>query len=96
MYLIVSQYVVEPAKVDPHRKSHSEWVAKYIGDGTFIAAGPRESKTGGVIIAKGIDQTTLNTILAEDSFVVQKLVEIEIVGFDPVFAAEQFLALKEQ
>ncbi|MFL9871939.1 YciI family protein [Paraburkholderia megapolitana] len=95
MYLIVSQYVVEPTEVDPHRKSHAEWVTKYISDGTFIAAGPRESKTGGVIVAKGIEQSALNAIVAEDSFVEHKLVKIEIISFDPVFASEQFAALKE-
>ncbi|WDD91534.1 YciI family protein [Burkholderia sp. FERM BP-3421] len=94
MYLIISNYIVDPAKVDPHRKSHADWVAKHVADGTFIIAGPKDTKAGGVILARSIDKAALAAIIAEDSFVTEKLVENQIVAFDPVFATEQFSALK--
>lgn len=94
MYLIISHYIVEPVKVDPHRKAHMEWVTKYIASGVFVTAGPRDTKNGGVIVAKGVDKIALTKILEEDSFVTEKFVENQIVGFDPFYVSDEFSTLK--
>ena len=95
MFLIISSYVVPATQVDPHRAQHSEWVQQYIQSGDFIMAGPRRGKIGGVIVSRSMDKDRLMRILAEDSFVMEDLVEMQIVDFDAPFAADAFKQLQE-
>lgn len=88
MFLIISNYIVPTSQVDPHRAEHSEWVQKYIKSGDFILAGPRREKNGGVILSRSMDNDKLMNILAEDSFVIENLVEMQILDFDAPFVAD--------
>jgi uncharacterized protein YciI len=94
MLLIISSYVVSNEQVDPHRAQHVEWVQKYINSGDFIMAGPRRGKIGGVIVSRSMDKDKLTKILAEDSFVYENLVEMQIVDFDAPLTSEAFKALR--
>lgn len=94
MLLIISNYVVASEQVEPHRAQHVEWVKKYIDSGDFIMAGPRRGKIGGVIISRSMDKDKLMKILAEDSFVFENLVELQIVDFDAPLTSEDFKALR--
>lgn len=93
MFLINSSYITELANVEPHRKAHAEWVAKYIKEGTFLFAGPKRSKLGGIIVAKRIEKDRLMQILSEDSYVSADVVENQIVDFDAVFAQPELMQL---
>ena len=95
MFLIISNYIVPTTQVDPHRAQHSEWVEQYINGGDFILAGPRRGKNGGVIISRSMDKDRLMKILAEDSFVIENLVEMQIVDFDAPFTADAFKKLQD-
>lgn len=95
MFLIISNYVVPTTQVDPHRAQHSEWVAQYIQSGDFIMAGPRRGKNGGVIVSRSMDKNRLMKILAEDSFVIENLVEMQIVDFDAPFTSDPFKKLQD-
>jgi len=95
MLLIISSYVVPVTQVDTHRAQHIEWIKKYIDSGDFIMAGPRRGKIGGVIVSRSMDKDKLSKILAEDSFVSENLVELQIVDFDAPFASEAFKQLQE-
>ncbi len=92
MFLIISNYVVPTTQVDPHRAQHTKWVEQYIKSNDFIMAGPRRGKNGGVIVSRSIDKDGLMKILAEDSFVSENLVEMQIVDFDAPFTSDAFKA----
>lgn len=94
MYLIISHYVVATSQVDPYRVQHVEWIEKYIKSNHFIMAGPLRSKNGGVILSRAMDRDKLMDILAEDSFVIENLVEIQIIDFDAPLASEAFKAIQ--
>lgn len=94
MLLIISNYVVANEQVDLHRAQHVEWIQKYINSGDFIMAGPRRGKIGGVIVSRSMDKDKLMKILAEDSFVSENLIEMQIVDFDAPFTSETFKALR--
>ncbi|MCD6046172.1 MAG: cyclohydrolase [Gammaproteobacteria bacterium] len=95
MFLIISNYVVPTPQVDPHRAQHSKWVEQYIKSGDFIMAGPRRGKNGGVIVSRSMDKDRLMEILAEDSFVIENLVEMQIVDFDAPFTSAAFKQLQD-
>ncbi|MCC2624450.1 MAG: cyclohydrolase [Burkholderiales bacterium] len=88
MFVIISNCIVPAMQLDPHRAKHIEWVEQYIKSGDFIMAGPLREKRGGIIISKSMDKDKLMKILAEDSFVIEKLVEIEIINFDAPFISD--------
>jgi hypothetical protein len=48
----------------------------------LIAAGPKKSGLGGVLLAKSMDKSTLLNILAEDSYVTADVAEYQIIDFD--------------
>jgi len=93
MLLIISTYTAELARIEPHRKTHSEWVSKYIDRGIFLLAGPKKTKSGGVILAKSIDKEELKTILSEDSYEEAGVVESQIVEFDCVLSQPELAQL---
>jgi uncharacterized protein YciI len=93
MFLINSSYITELSNVDPHRKAHGEWVAKYIKEGIFLFAGPKRSKLGGIIVAKRIEKAQLLKILSEDSYVIADVVENQIVDFDAAFTQPDLMQL---
>jgi len=95
MFLIISNYVVPTTQVDPHRAQHTQWVEQYIKSNDFIMAGPRRGKNGGVILSGSMDRDRLMKILAEDSFVSESLVEMQIVDFDAPFTSDAFKALRD-
>ena len=95
MYLIISNYVVPSTAVDPHRAQHVAWVQQYLDSEDFIMAGPRRGKIGGVIVSRSMPIDKLTKILAEDSFVSENLVEIQIVDFDAPLTTEAFKACRD-
>lgn len=95
MFLIISNYVVANEKVEPHRAQHVAWVQQYIDSGDFLIAGPRRGKIGGVILSQSMDKNKLMKILAEDSFVAEDLVELQIVDFDSPLTSEALKSLRD-
>lgn len=87
MYIITTKYLVDPKLAEPHKQTHKDWVEKYVARGTFRFAGPRADQSGGVIVAADIDEGELERILAEDSYVQARLINMEINRFDALFAA---------
>ena len=88
MYVLTGTYKKSAEEVSQQTEAHVEWVKKYFKDGTFIAAGPKKDKNGGVILAKGIDRKALDAILSEDSFVKSDVADYTIVEFDCKLAKE--------
>lgn len=71
MYVLNVSYSKPPADVEPHAPSHSTWVREHLFDGTFLAAGPKKSGLGGVILVKSMPRAALQKLLAGDSYVVE-------------------------
>ncbi len=87
MFVVDMHYIVDPAKAVPHKETHKKWVEKYTADGTFLFAGPKDDKSGGVIIIDGSDKQQLTKILGEDSFVKEGIVGVKITEFTPLFTS---------
>ncbi|MGL6021151.1 MAG: YciI family protein [Gibbsiella quercinecans] len=68
MYIVNLTYHRPIAEVDALLADHIAWLKKYFQQGTFIASGRKNPRTGGVILVKGVARAQLDTILAEDPF----------------------------
>ncbi|EOI1368832.1 YciI family protein [Serratia marcescens] len=91
MYIVSLTYHRPIADVDSHLEGHIAWLKKYFQDGTFIASGRKNPRTGGVILAKGIDRAQLDAILTEDPF--NAVAHYEVTDFSATTTAAGFEAL---
>ncbi|MFJ5161404.1 YciI family protein [Pantoea sp. NPDC088449] len=92
MYVVYLNYFRPVEEVEALLAPHIEWLDRYFANGVFIAAGRKEPRTGGVILAKDIDRTRLDTILAEDPFVA--VAHYEVTKVNVTRAAEEFAGLQ--
>jgi uncharacterized protein YciI len=81
MFVISSVYKKPMEFVDAHVKAHREFLDRYYEKGIFITSGPKEPRTGGVIIAKIASKDELKKIMAEDPFSVHGISDYEYIDF---------------
>ncbi|MDB6141553.1 MAG: cyclohydrolase [Pseudomonas sp.] len=76
---IVSLTLTQPAEqVEPHNKTHGEWVRRYIEEGLILFGSVKTADRGGVILVKSVPQEELDRALAEDSYVMAGVGTYEI------------------
>jgi uncharacterized protein YciI len=81
MFVISSVYKKPMEFVDAHVKAHREFLDRYYEKGVFITSGPKEPRTGGIIIAKAGSRAELERIMAEDPFSVHGISAYEYTEF---------------
>ncbi|HBZ17566.1 MAG TPA: hypothetical protein DEO73_17640 [Pantoea sp.] len=92
MYVVYLNYFRPVEEVEALLAPHIEWLDRYFANGVFIAAGRKEPRTGGVLLAKDIDRARLDTILAEDPFVA--VAHYEVTKVNVTRAAAEFAGLQ--
>ncbi|WP_380183894.1 YciI family protein [Kalamiella sp. sgz302252] len=91
MYIVSLTYNRPMAEVDAALDAHIAWLDTWFNNGTFIAAGRKDPRTGGVILVKDIDRASLDAILAEDAF--QKVADYEVTKVNMTRGSADFSAL---
>ena len=82
MYVLNITYSQPVAKVEPHMTSHSEWVRQQLERGAFLAAGPKKSGLGGIILGKSMPKPELQALLTADPYVSADVAEYQVSEFD--------------
>lgn len=88
MYAIILDYTVPLDQIDEHLAEHVAWLDQHYAEGTFLASGRREPRTGGVILARDLPQDDLEAITATDPFAQHQLATHTLVRFHPSKLAE--------
>ncbi len=70
LWLLLSRYVRPLAEVDALRAAHLEHLQRQREAGRFLAWGRLVPPTGGFVIARGMDRTAVDLVLAEDPYTV--------------------------
>ncbi|GAA2590149.1 YciI family protein [Dactylosporangium fulvum] len=83
MFVITLSYLVEIDRIDEAVDAHREWLDGQYEDGVFLASGAQVPRTGGVILAAGLERLELEARLALDPFKQKGLAEYTIVEFVP-------------
>jgi len=91
VYIVSLTYNRPMEEVEAALAAHIAWLDDYFADGTFIAAGRKDPRTGGVILIKDIPQARLEEILAEDAF--QKVADYEVTKVNVTRGSADFSAL---
>ncbi|MGD8108467.1 YciI family protein [Pantoea sp. FN0302] len=93
MYIINLSYHRPIEEVEALTEAHVDWLKRYFAAEVFIAAGRKDPRSGGVIMAKDIDRDRLDTILAEDPFVA--VAHYEVMKVNISLTSEALKALAE-
>jgi len=84
MIIVDLTYKVDLATLEQHLAAHREFLEKYYQQGYFLASGPKEPRTGGIIIALTDDLQELVAILAADPFYLHEVADYKFTIFKPV------------
>lgn len=93
MLFIVTLTYVRPAdEVNSRFEAHRDWLVANTRSGRIAVAGPLDTQAGGLIVAHSSDRAELDHMLAQDPFVLEKLVTVDVLGAVPGLRHEDFPA----
>ena len=96
MFLLLSRYLKPTEEVDRFIPEHRAFLDRYYDSGLFIVSGPKEPRTGGVILTADAQREAVEAALAEDPFVREGISEYEIIEFSATKRAERFVKALSQ
>ena len=88
MFVVEVNYVRPLTDVDAHIAAHRIFLAEQYAKGTFFASGPKEPRTGGIILARAESPEELMAVLALDPFQVHGVAEYRVTQFHVRAAGE--------
>ncbi|MCZ4303971.1 YciI family protein [Zoogloeaceae bacterium G21618-S1] len=87
LYLIVLSYQGPLSAVDAHLAEHRAYLARHYAAGHFLLSGPRDPRTGGVIMARADSRELVEAWVAEDPFHRAGVATCEIIAWAPSLRA---------
>lgn len=83
MFIVILTYKVSLEQVEVHLENHILYLKEQYKAGHFLASGRKIPRSGGVILAKTVDKSELESILKQDPFSQNNLADYEIIEFSP-------------
>lgn len=90
MFLILLTYIKPIEEIDAHLVAHREYLDEGYRNNYFVVSGPRNPRTGGIIISQLTDRTQLEAILKNDPFHIYGVATYELIEFTPVKYHQDF------
>ncbi len=84
MFIIDLEYKAPLEEIDAHLAAHRDFLESYYQKGLLLASGPKNPRTGGIIIALGNDLSVIEAMIQADPFFEKKLAHYSITEFFPV------------
>jgi uncharacterized protein YciI len=81
MFIIELVYKADLNRIDKHMAMHVKFLKKYYAAGHFLISGRKIPRDGGIIVAVGDSRERIETIAAEDPFVVHGLADVRVIEF---------------
>ena len=92
MFIAILTYKKSLEEVDCHLQAHRDYLAEHYAAGDFIASGPQTPRVGGVIMIKAGNRSAVDTIIAQDPFMINGIAEYQIVEFTPTMSCDPVLS----
>ncbi|MDQ0937619.1 YciI family protein [Streptomyces turgidiscabies] len=84
LHLLSLHYTAPEQAAEPFVPGHVAYLERHHQDGAFLVSGQTvPTSIGGVIIAHGVDRSTIEQITARDPFVVNNVAEYTITTITP-------------
>ncbi|BCJ37832.1 hypothetical protein Athai_53350 [Actinocatenispora thailandica] len=87
MYILLLDYQKPLSEIDALLPEHRAYLDRYYADGTFVLSGRQVPRTGGAILARGVDRATLDKIINEDPFTRSGVARYRVVEVEPTRTA---------
>lgn len=86
MFIAELIYTAPLTEIDKVLAEHRAWLDTQYKEGKFLFSGPKNPRTGGIVISPLQSQDELESILAQDPFALNKLVSYNITEFRAIKA----------
>jgi uncharacterized protein YciI len=84
MFIILLNYKESLAEIEKQLEAHRAFLDNGYKKNYFISSGPKNPRTGGVILSQLTNRDQLNDIINQDPFHIHDLAEYQIIEFTPV------------
>lgn len=84
MFILNINYIKPLKEIEQHLQEHREFLNYFYDTGKFLMSGPKEPRSGGIILCNAKDQKEAFDIISRDPFFVKKVAEYELIEFLPV------------
>ncbi|WP_457280931.1 YciI family protein [Polaromonas sp. P5_D5] len=95
MFCIFLKFSSNKGQAAVHVAGHKRWIDQGFGDDVFLVTGSLAGNQGGMVLAYNTTREALETRVALDPFVAEKVVEAEIAEMTPNRAEERLQFLLE-
>ena len=89
MFIVILEFADNRGKAGELMSAHNEWIQRGFDDGVFLLVGSLRPSRGGAIVAHATSLSDLQDRVSADPFVVEKVVEAEILDIAPSRADER-------
>ncbi|MBO1537917.1 YciI family protein [Pseudomonas sp. OA65] len=83
MYVVFLRFSAGREQAYRLMQAHKEWLQRGFDEGVFLLAGSIQPQAGGMILAKGVTLAQLEERVKSDPFVVEDVVQADIVAVTP-------------
>ena len=83
MFTVLLKFAENRAKAPDFMEGHKAWIKQGFDDGVFLMVGSLQPNMGGAILAHGLTRDALETFVNADPFVVEGIVDAEILEITP-------------
>lgn len=94
MFVVLFKFSVNKPNAARFMAGHNAWLNRGLDDGVFVLAGSLQPNAGGAILAQGVSLAELESRVAEDPFVAENVVAVEILEISPSRADDRLAFLK--
>ena len=81
LFVIDIEYTVPFEQIEPVLAPHMDFVKQCYAEGRFLVSGPKDPRTGGIVIATGPSRDEIEALMARDPFVEAGVVAVTITPF---------------
>lgn len=84
MFIMAIHHVAPLDRIDEALPAHRDWLDEHYRSGVFLASGPLEPRTGGIVLVAGPTLAEVEQIAATDPLALQGLSTHVVTEFRPV------------
>ena len=82
MFIANLTYIKPLEDVEQYLTEHIQFLDKHYSSGHFIASGRKNPRTGGIILIKADNLSTVHDIIKQDPFYQHQIADYEIIDFE--------------
>ena len=83
MFIVLLKFSNNKGKASQFMEGHKEWIKRGFDDGVFLLVGSLQPNLGGGIVAHNTSRSNLQSRVNTDPFVVENVVNAEILEISP-------------